>query len=66
MSGGNVLVPIVAHVIYDFLTFVEVHNRATAQLKTSLERDLPQKAQGKRAAVTSFCPLLGSVRRDVL
>ncbi|CAM9094990.1 unnamed protein product [Scytosiphon promiscuus] len=48
MSGGNLLVPIVAHVVYDFLTFVEVHQRATAQLKTTIEGDLPQKEQEKR------------------
>lgn len=48
MSGGNILVPIVAHVVYDFLTFVEVHQRATAQLKTSLEGNLPQKEQARR------------------
>lgn len=45
MSGGNILVPIVAHVVYDLLTFLEVHQRATAQLKTTLEGNLPQKAQ---------------------
>lgn len=47
MSGGNILVPIVAHVVYDFLTFVEVHQRATAQLKTTLEGNLPQKEQAR-------------------
>lgn len=37
--------PIVAHVVYDLLTFLEVHQRATAQLKTALEGNLPQKDQ---------------------
>lgn len=45
MSGGNLLVPIIAHVVYDFLTFVEVHQRATAQLQTTINGDLPQKEQ---------------------
>lgn len=48
MSGGNLLVPIVAHVVYDFLTFVEVHQRATAQLKTTIEGALPQKEQVRK------------------
>lgn len=45
MSGGNILVPVVAHVVYDVLTFLEVHQRATAQLKTTLEGNLPKKRQ---------------------
>ena len=44
------MVPIVAHVVYDVLTFLEVHQRATAQLKTALEGVLPQKEQVTRAA----------------
>ncbi|CAM9942085.1 unnamed protein product, partial [Hapterophycus canaliculatus] len=52
MSGGNLLVPIVAHVVYDFLTFVEVHQRATAQLKITIEGNLPQKEQEKRNVAT--------------
>lgn len=43
MSGGNILVPIVAHVVYDLLTFLEVHQRATAQLETAVKGNLPQK-----------------------
>lgn len=43
--------PIVAHVVYDLLTFLEVHQRATAQLKTTLEGNLPQKEQVKHVPV---------------
>lgn len=43
MSGGNLLVPIVAHVVYDLLTFLEVHYRATAQLETNLTGLTPEK-----------------------
>ncbi|CAM9705136.1 unnamed protein product [Ectocarpus sp. 13 AM-2016] len=52
MSGGNLLVPIIAHVLYDLLTFLEVHQRATAQLETTLRGDLPQKEQEKRNVAT--------------
>lgn len=45
MSGGNILVPIVAHVVYDLLTFLEVHQRATAQLEPAVKGDLPKKEQ---------------------
>ncbi|CAM9829399.1 unnamed protein product [Pylaiella littoralis] len=48
MSGGNILVPSVAHVVYDLLTFLEVHQRATAQLKSTLEGKLPQKQQERQ------------------
>lgn len=41
MSGGNILVPVVAHVVYDLLTFLEVHQRATAQLELTLKGNLP-------------------------
>ncbi|CAM9413111.1 unnamed protein product, partial [Ectocarpus fasciculatus] len=46
------LVPIIAHVLYDLLTFLEVHQRATAQLETTLRGDLPQKEQEKRNVAT--------------
>lgn len=52
MSGGNILVPIVAHMVYDLLTFLEVHQRATAQLKTTLEGNLPQKQQEQKNVAT--------------
>eukprot|EP00752_Nemacystus_decipiens_P008304 g7423.t1 len=52
ISGGNILVPIVAHVVYDLLTFLEVHQRATEQLKTTLEGSLPQKEQEKKNVAT--------------
>ncbi|CAM9335188.1 unnamed protein product [Ascophyllum nodosum] len=42
MSGGNIFVPIVAHIVYDLLTFLEVHNRATAQLQVTLKGRLPE------------------------
>lgn len=45
MSGGNIFVPIIAHVVYDLLTFLEVHQRATAQLEISLNGDVQQKEQ---------------------
>lgn len=52
------MVPIVAHVVYDLLTFLEVHQRATAQLENTMTGNLPQKQQvlcgmvHNRAAVT--------------
>ena len=49
------MVPIVAHVVYDLLTFLEVHQRATTQLKTTLEGNLPQKEQVTHA--TALCAL---------
>lgn len=45
MSGGNIIVPIVAHVVYDLLTFLEVHQRATAQLELILKGDAPGKEE---------------------
>lgn len=43
MSGGNLLVPIIAHVVYDLLTFLEVHQRATAQLEVNMSDLSPEK-----------------------
>lgn len=48
MSGGNIVVPIVAHVVYDLLTFLEVHQRATAQLEPAVNGTLPPKEQVTR------------------
>lgn len=48
MSGGNLLVPIIAHVVYDLLTFLEVHQRATAQLEVNMSDLSPEKQVEKR------------------
>lgn len=48
VSSGNILVPIVAHVVYDLLTFLEVHQRATEQLERSIKGDLPEERQASR------------------
>lgn len=55
MSGGNILVPIVAHIFYDFLTFVEVHQRATAQLQLTLKGDIPQEQLVRAAQGGLLC-----------
>ena len=56
MSGGNILVPIVAHVVYDLLTFLEVHQRATAQLEPAIKGNLPQKEQVHLFSVLLIAP----------
>ena len=61
MSGGNIFVPIVAHIVYDLLTFLEVHNRATAQLQVTLKGRLPEdrKVQsGVILGVLSVCEVM--------
>ncbi|CAM9397844.1 unnamed protein product [Discosporangium mesarthrocarpum] len=53
LSGGNLVVPTVAHVVYDLLTFLEVHYRATGSIEVNMKGPVEQDTLGGRVGRVS-------------
>ncbi|CAM9468571.1 unnamed protein product [Choristocarpus tenellus] len=74
LSGGNLAVPTVAHVVYDLLTFLEVHNRATAGIEVAMtgpqieEKEVVQRVRrvvGDFGLSTNFVDMAFSVFKQL-